>query len=524
MPAFAARLWGALPGPRSRTAPPAIPAPRAFLRRLATCLLPGVLVLGGCAGWVGRPVPRFDAESPETAVRDCSAWFARMDAEVAFARVGDAQATRVPGFPALRVDRLLASFAPQAEADPAAFDAWWAGLRALDAAAREVELGNLPAPARAHLGGSLSGLRARLAQCGARLAQADRASPARRSEALARAKVPDDYAGWKRVLGLYPLTRHPFFAGVRRWQREMAEAMQAAGPGVRPPTRAYAPGGAPQRAAARALLARAPRDALGIPHFSAEEAAALLAAYAPRLVVETASDDDLPGRPVWADDAGPPAIDTAAPALYGRVAATRFRGAVLTQLVYTVWFPARPRAGLFDPLSGALDGVILRLTLDAAGEPLVADSIHACGCYHVFFPSGRLAARPPPREDIEWLFAPRRLPPLPEDARYTVRLAARSHYVLAIEARRAEAGRRYAIEPNDRLRSLPRPGGGHRSLYGPDGIVPGTDRGEALFFWPMGIDRPGAMRQWGRHATAFVGRRHFDDPDLLERRFDLNPE
>jgi hypothetical protein len=27
------------------------------------------------------------------------------------------------------------------------------------------------------------------------------------------------------------------------------------------------------------------------------------------------------------------------------------------------------------------------------------------------------------------------------------------------------------------------------------------------------------MRQWGRHATAFVGRRHFDDPHLLDAYF-----
>jgi hypothetical protein len=27
------------------------------------------------------------------------------------------------------------------------------------------------------------------------------------------------------------------------------------------------------------------------------------------------------------------------------------------------------------------------------------------------------------------------------------------------------------------------------------------------------------MRQWGRHATAFVGRRHFDEPFLIERYF-----
>ena len=32
------------------------------------------------------------------------------------------------------------------------------------------------------------------------------------------------------------------------------------------------------------------------------------------------------------------------------------------------------------------------------------------------------------------------------------------------------------------------------------------------------------MRQWGKHATAFVGERHFDDADLLERRFVLLDE
>jgi len=52
--------------------------------------------------------------------------------------------------------------------------------------------------------------------------------------------------------------------------------------------------------------------------------------------------------------------------------------------------------------------------------------------------------------------------------------------------------------------------------------VPGTQRAERFFFWPMGIASAGAMRQWGRHATAFVGRRHFDDAQLLERRFELD--
>jgi hypothetical protein len=77
----------------------------------------------------------------------------------------------------------------------------------------------------------------------------------------------------------------------------------------------------------------------------------------------------------------------------------------------------------------------------------------------------------------------------------------------------------YTLLPDDSLRSLALPSGGRRSLYDPRGFVPGTDRAEAWLFWPMGIAEAGTMRQWGRHATAFVGRRHFDDADLLERRF-----
>lgn len=36
-----------------------------------------------------------------------------------------------------------------------------------------------------------------------------------------------------------------------------------------------------------------------------------------------------------------------------------------------------------------------------------------------------------------------------------------------------------------------------------------------------GVRSPGAMRQWGNHATAFVGQRHFDDPTMLDEAFVL---
>ena len=61
----------------------------------------------------------------------------------------------------------------------------------------------------------------------------------------------------------------------------------------------------------------------------------------------------------------------------------------------------------------------------------------------------------------------------------------------------------------------------HKSAFLPSGLISGTERGERFLFWPMGIANPGAMRQWGTHATAFVGIRHFDDADLIDKRFTL---
>ncbi|MNN73055.1 hypothetical protein D3C81_1891420 [compost metagenome] len=74
----------------------------------------------------------------------------------------------------------------------------------------------------------------------------------------------------------------------------------------------------------------------------------------------------------------------------------------------------------------------------------------------------------------------------------------------------------------DELRQLPHPQGQH-SLYDRRGLVPGTQRLERWLLWPSGVVSPGAMRQWGRHASAFVGQAHFDDPDLLGRYFSLPP-
>ena len=67
---------------------------------------------------------------------------------------------------------------------------------------------------------------------------------------------------------------------------------------------------------------------------------------------------------------------------------------------------------------------------------------------------------------------------------------------------------------------MPAADGELRSLFDSDGLVAGSERAERWLLWPTGVPSPGAMRERGRHAIAFVGRRHFDDADLLDRLFE----
>ena len=116
-----------------------------------------------------------------------------------------------------------------------------------------------------------------------------------------------------------------------------------------------------------------------------------------------------------------------------------------------------------------------------------------------------------------------RLPALAAAQRVVVRVASRTHYVVDVRADADASGNAYQFADDNDLRALPNADHGTRSAFGPDGLVPGTEGGERFLFWPMGIDNSGAMRHWGNPATAFIGRRHFDDADLIERRFETSP-
>jgi hypothetical protein len=253
---------------------------------------------------------------------------------------------------------------------------------------------------------------------------------------------------------------------------------------------------------------------------SAAQRERLFATYAPVFEIETSGDFDRIGRLFW-PSAAAPQVDISQAVVYRRLGYTRYAGRTLLQLVYIAWFPERPRDGYFDVLGGHLDGVVWRVTLAPDGEPVLFDSIHPCGCYHMFFPTPRLEPLPAPRPGIEWAFIPASLPAVTESERLIVEVQARTHYLRNVYPGQASSGVHYEFAEYDELRSLPLPQGGTRSVFAADGLIDGTERSERFLFWPMGIASPGAMRQAGTHATAFVGRRHFDDADIVEKRFRL---
>jgi len=534
--------------------------------RLALAALP--LAMAACTTLPPTPLVRDEG--------GCHDWTARLDAAVAAAGVADAEAEALAGFPGLRVDRVAAALREPAVASEAAFAAWLARTAALDRAARLAEIANLPdgvfplgpaagrAQALMRTDACREGAQRQLLapQAGAAAGSADAAdATALRPVLLARATVPDRYSSASRALGLYPLLRWPFFAGVEGWQREQLADMarwasapppllafappDEASPGARPAgtASAHSPPAAAPAVAGTSGLQEAPspalppwppaRDALGLPQPTPAEAQRLLAWHAPAFELEVRGPYDRFGVPRWPSEPGAPGdsrpqVDTQRPVVYQRIGHMRLQGRWLLQLVYTVWFPERPARSSLDLLAGALDGVVVRLTLGDDGQPLLLDTIHACGCYHMFFPSSALRARAGAPKNEEWMFAPAALPPLTAQQRLAVRIASSSHYVSGVVAV-PRAGtpppappERYALEEEEALRSLPT-STGRRGLYGPDGLVAGSERGERYLFWPMGIASAGAMRQWGHHATAFVGRRHFDDPHLLEQRFEVAP-
>ncbi|MFP6780284.1 MAG: hypothetical protein VCB59_01185 [Gammaproteobacteria bacterium] len=264
------------------------------------------------------------------------------------------------------------------------------------------------------------------------------------------------------------------------------------------------------------------RDALQVPKLTGLQLAQLFHRHQPIWSVNVQSSEDRIGT--VHRDAQRVFVSTEVPTVYTALSYARFNNEILVQLNYTVWFPSRPKSGPFDILGGHLDGITWRMSLDSNFQVLFADAMHNCGCYYMAFPTSILRHRTRYTAREEPLWTPKFISPDPL-SRVVISIASNSHYIENVhQTTDIEIDFPVTVAKYDELRSLTVDQGGRKSMFSSDGFVEHTQRAERWLLWPMGVRSAGAMRQSGHHPIAFVGRRHFDDPHLIETYFYVSKE
>ncbi|MGA6925148.1 MAG: hypothetical protein WBY88_05660 [Desulfosarcina sp.] len=484
---------------------------------LVTWLMCSVLLFG-CAV-VPEPTRSTHVGSPGP-VGGCADFFASLDARTARSNAFDSGYERVEEYPYIRTDRFIASFREEAESERT-FDAWVDRMQAVDRLARRNEIAQLSDADILSIGsaGSRDQLYLKVVVCGDLLRHEDLSSARKRNRLREIAVAHDEYITPRRVVGLYPLAKVFVSHGVDKWhaeeRRQFSLEPNEEGQSVR-----YVPVAGFEAGSAYPIVRSAERDALGIPIYAFQDRRILFHTFAPVWKIQHQSGDDLIGSPTWTDDARI-GVDTGLPQTYTHLSFTRFEGAVLTQLNYIIWFPARTKDRPCDIYAGLLDGITFRVTLDLQGEPILYESMHNCGCYYKAYPTRHLKIR----ETIAYAEPPLILE-APEidfaSQSLTIAMEAGTHYIRHLYplSHSGQAGSIvYAFADYDELKRLAHPIEHSKSMFDRYGLVPGSQRMERSILWPTGVLSPGAMRQWGTHAVAFVGRRHFDDPFYMDNMF-----
>lgn len=346
------------------------------------------------------------------------------------------------------------------------------------------------------------------------------ASP-ERERALAEEALPVLYLPARRLLGGYFFARPFLRAGAARWRAGERRAIAA---GLPTPRLIHRPAGAVEEtptALAEVLHALREGHPLGWPAPDAAALERLGRAFAPELA--TAEDVDHARIGALTGEGGRPDVDTGRPRAYLDHGYVRWGRHVLLQLSYTFWFTERPRTGPLDPYGGAIDGLVLRVTLGDDGRALLWESIHPCGCFYtVATPADRDLRMLP--GDPARLEPPLELAGPPAAMRPRLHYTPDAHYLRALTAAGpapVEARvRSYTLDAWSSLLAA----GPRRPPFDDEGLLRGSERGERLFLWPSGIRSPGAMRTPGRQATAFLGRRRFERANLLGGRLRERPK
>lgn len=493
-----------------------------FRKLLRYILIFHVLFYLGCATYTTyQRVAAF--ERPPEALR----FFNLLDQMVEETGVRNAADFPVTGFPYLRTNRFLTVLKSDLISD-ARKEQWMRRLQQLDLDARRKEINNLPAESLADLARQL-GISAdrtilydRLAFYSEELLNGDRSRTGFYETLQAAVTSPSEYSTAMRIVGLYPLTCVPVAAVTRNVQDKFKKRINAPADQLETLGTLTAYGVSQSQEYSeqmvRRILERSRQNALGVPQPADADQKILLAMFAPVIYQDVAADYDKIGEVVWHDNKV--VIDASRPTVYWYSSHARLKGVPILQLNYVFWYSARN-----GPLSpwierGPVDGLTVRVSLDNDGRPFMVDIMNNCGCYHFFMPNRQKIATWIPLPDGLDAFAPRWLPVSYPQERLQLRMISGWHQVAHINgAMTAAVFLPYRLTAYDRLETLPRDDQTHESIFNSNGIFKNTGRIEPLIFFPMGIPDIGSMRQRGHHAVKFIGRAHFDDPDIFDKNF-----
>jgi hypothetical protein len=442
----------------------------------------------------------------QNTIKACRGRYAALDSRIDQAGVRDAGYYRVPGFPYMRSDRLIASYGP----DLAKLDSlsdWLYQLRENDGFSRSIELQNLGLPMAERVA-----LLSELRLCAVWLSNLEISRDSVRERLIAAVRVPADShrpAGdASDAVGVQEMM-HRQAARVKASYAIPASDLDSPGPLVLWRAKPDSSGMTLPMPDSPVLV----HDGLGRIGLTEDQWSQLASRYAPSFLVETGSELDRIGAPSLGDHGS--VVEVSEPVVYFQVDYARLGASSLVQIDYFAWFPARAAAGPDRVKERAPDGLIWRVTLDPTGQPLVYDTIHADGLDHLWFPLPALNVSREAALDHEATIPQ---PDVPNE--FVVRVRSGTHEVrrlISTKDARSDRMTDYELHRYEELLTLPLPSGGTHSLFGPEGIVVGAGSGAGLVaVGPVGtLDGP--VRQWGHHPISPLGDLYFDDPRLIER-------
>ena len=488
-----------------------------------------VLVIGllqGCAGLTPRQKAALPGRPPQA-----EQLLTELDAVVAQSGVQDASSFKVPGFPYLRTNRFLAAMKERLVGDEQK-TLWVEEMYRLDFESRKKEIQNLPNETLTVLNSKLGGfpdreaLLVRTSAAATQLFEYDRIQPVFFETLKGAVAVADEYSTSMRVFGLYPIAAVPITIGTqvaynkfRKWHQSPLSDLTVEG---RLMVFVAEGGGNSEAGTPTHLFATARRNAFGLPDLSDADIMALARSYAPIITQDVVASYDRFGEVVWND--GIVAIDQRRPTIYYYITTSFISRIPVLQINYTLWYSERSGEKTPSYEKGPLDGLTLRISLDRNGQPVMADIMNNCGCYHFYAPPKERVDKIVSSSNGLYPFVPVWLPPEYPDKPLTLRVNSGWHQVEHLFTSEAPADAAiYRLIPYDRLEALPRADGSYESVFTAAGIMKNSTRIEPYIFFSVGIHDIGYMRQRSHHAVKMIGRAHFTDLDIFDGNFVFNP-